>query len=121
MKNLTQNVVIEPQAQSMINEQLSTLMQLTENALYVENDVKFNIVFQDYEVQVSAFLPSQTFYLNNTDYDLEKGLEDAFLGLQHKLQKYYDKKAVKQVIATKIGQMVNALNSNRQTLLAKIR
>ncbi|PMH03275.1 hypothetical protein [Vibrio lentus] len=121
MKNLTRNVVITPQTQSMINEQLSTLMQLTEGALHVEYEAKFNIVFQDYEIEVSAFLPSQTFYLNSTDCDLDKGLEDAFLGLQHKLQKYDDKKAVKQAIATKISQVVNALNGNRQAWLAKNR
>lgn len=121
MKNLTRNVVITPQTQSMINEQLSTLMQLTEGALHVEYEAKFNIVFQDYEIKVSAFLPDQTFYLNNTDCDLDKGLEDAFLTLQYKLTKYHDKKAFQRAIALKIGLILNALNNNRQALLAKIR
>ncbi len=72
----------------MINERYINFNAV--NRAHVEYEAKFNIVFQDYEIKVSAFMPKPNILSKQHWFVIWTRTEDA--GLQHKLQKYDDKR-----------------------------
>ncbi|GEA51002.1 hypothetical protein VIN01S_18060 [Vibrio inusitatus NBRC 102082] len=112
MQITTHNLEITPETKRMIEEGYMSVHQFDLNILLLRCDVKFNQNFQDYEVKLKLFLDEQTFYVCDSDQDIETAIDNAFLSLQVKMMKYQDFLGVKRFLKLKFMQLCDVFNFN---------
>ncbi|MCY9854352.1 hypothetical protein [Vibrio mediterranei] len=120
MKITSKNMVLQPQTESLITNRYQDLMNRNLDLLYTRCELTFHNGFEDYEVALKVHLDTQSFYILRTDLLLDNAIEDAFLSLNHKIEKYESKLAAKRFLRTKLQAVIRILSNGKDRVSAKI-
>ncbi|MCG9661018.1 hypothetical protein [Vibrio mediterranei] len=120
MKITSKNVQLPPKTTSLIADKYQHLVGRNLDLLFSRCEVVFHNGFGDYEVSLKVHLETQSFYVLRTDLLLDNAIEDAFLSLYYKIEKYENKLAAKQFFRSKLQKILRFLSSGKARRSAKI-
>ncbi|MFH0262990.1 hypothetical protein ACPV54_24965 [Vibrio mediterranei] len=120
MKITSKNVQLSPSVTSLIDGKHQDLVNRNLGLLFSSCEVIFHNGFGDYEVALKVHLDNQSFYILRTDLLLENAIEDAYLSLYYKIEKYESKQAAKQFFRSKLQSILRFLSNSKAKLSTKV-